>query len=41
MDEDRIAIVHLCIEIGVINVPFAPGCTAEDLCIKVTLKKFK
>ena len=37
MEEDKIAIVNVATEVKIINIAYASGSTAEDLCIKVSI----
>lgn len=37
MDEDKTINVYLVIDTKVLNITFATGWTAEDLCIKVEI----
>lgn len=40
MEEDKIAIINVATEVKIINIPYATGWTAEDLCIKVRISDF-
>lgn len=35
MEEDKIAIINVATEVKILNIAYATGSTAEDLCIKV------
>lgn len=35
MEEDRIAIVNVATEVKILHISYAPGWSAEDLCIVV------
>lgn len=35
MEEDKLAVINVATEVKIINVTYAAGWTAEDLCIKV------
>lgn len=40
MEEDRIAVINVAIEVKIINIAYASNSTAEDLCIKVFKYEF-